>query len=74
MDLSSYLASTQLWDCQGNVTHTLTLLPDGNVEVKMGSVKAVVDPTRRVVVRPSGFVVPDEVFRYAGLLARESMG
>lgn len=27
MDLSEYLASTQLIDCTGRVTHTLTLLP-----------------------------------------------
>ena len=73
MDMSKYLATTQLWDCQGNVTHTLTLLPDGNVEVKMGSIKAVLDPARRTVLRPSGYAVSDEVFQYASILAREAM-
>ena len=74
MDLSGYLASTQLMDCTGHVTHTLTLMPDGMVEVAMGSVTVVVDPVRKLVVRPPGARVPDQVFDHAGILAREALG
>jgi hypothetical protein len=72
MDLSGFLASSQLVDCTGQVTHTLTLLPDGMVEVAMGSVTAIVNPTTRSVVRPIGFRVPDQIFDQAGILAREA--
>ena len=74
MDLFEYLVSTQLMDCSGRVTHTLTLLPDGMVEVVMGSVAVVVDPMAKTVVRPAGVRVPDQVFDQAGLLAREALG
>ncbi len=74
VDLSKYLASTQMVDCTGQVTHTLTLLPDGMVEVVMGSVTAVVDPHSKSVVRPIGVRVPDMVFDQASVLVRESFG
>lgn len=74
MDLSKYLVSTQLMDCTGRVTHTLTLLPDGMVEVVMGSLTVVVDPSSRSVVRPVGVRVGDEVFDQASVLAREALG
>ena len=70
MDLSQYLDSAALLSCTGEVTHTLTLLPDGNVEVEMGSVTALVNPERRVVLRPPGFRVPDQVMDHAATLAR----
>ncbi|MCY4195210.1 MAG: hypothetical protein OXF04_13115 [bacterium] len=74
MDLSQYLASTQLMDCTGQVTHTLTLLPDGMVKVVKGSVTVIVDPQSRSVVRPVGARVQDQIFDEAGLLAREALG
>ena len=74
MDLSQYLASTQLMDCTGQVTHTLTLLPDGMVKVVKGSVTVIVDPQSRSVVRPVGARVQDQIFGEAGLLAREALG
>ena len=74
MDLSAYLASTELLDCSGRVTHTLTLLPAGMVQVVIGSVTAVVDPGARSVVKPPGFRVPEQVLDHAGLLARDAFG
>ena len=74
MDLSKYLVSSQLLDCSGRVTHTLTLLPDGNVEVEMGATTAVVDPRARSVVRPVGVHVPGDVFDKAAVLARGALG
>lgn len=74
MDLSEYLASTQLMDCTGQVTHTLTLLPDGMVEVVMGSVTVIVDPLSKSVVRPVGVRVHDQIFDQANALAREALG
>lgn len=74
MDLSKYLASTQLMDCNGQVTHTFTLLADGNVEVVTGRLTAVVDPVARVVIRPAGVTVPEQVFDQALVLAREAIG
>jgi hypothetical protein len=74
MDFSSHLVSTQLLDCQGRVTHTLTLLSDGTVEVALPSVTAVVDPTRRLVIRPHGFRLPEPLLDSAALLVREAFG
>jgi len=74
MDLSQYLASTQLMDCTGQGTQTLTLLPDGMVKVVKGSVTVIVDPQSRSVVRPVGARVQDQIFDEAGLLAREALG
>lgn len=66
----SHLASAQLLDCEGRVTHELVLLPDGRVEVRTANVLATVDPTTGVV-HPRGCRLPDEVVRYARTLARE---
>ena len=74
MDLSKHLASTQSMDCTGRVTHRLTLLPDGTVEVDMGAVTAVVNPATKTVIRPVGFTVPGHVLDQAGALAREALG
>lgn len=71
MDLSSYLSSAQRLDCQGRVTHTLTLLPDGTVRVQTSTATAVVDPRRRVVLSPRGFRIADELFDDAAALARD---
>lgn len=52
MNIDDYLESTQLIDCNGRTTHTLTLLLDGSVRVRTASLVAVVDPRERCV-RPS---------------------
>lgn len=72
MDLSQYLVSTQLLDCTGRVTHTLTLLPDGMVQVQTPAVTAVIDPVAKVVVRPPGVRFPHQVLDQAAVLAREA--
>ena len=74
MDLSDYLDSTSLLSCTGQVTHELTLLPDGNVEIQIGSVTALVNPTTRTVLRPKGYRVPDQVMDHASTLARLTLG
>ena len=74
MDLSEYLASTQLMDCTGQVTHTLTLLPDGMVKVVTGSVTVIVDPHSKTVVRPARARVHDQILEQANVLAREAFG
>lgn len=70
MDLSNYLDSTSLLSCTGQVTHELTLLPDGNVEIRNGGVVALVNPATRTVIRPRGYAVPDQVMDHAATLAR----
>lgn len=52
MNIDDYLETTQLIDCNGRTTHTLTLLPDGCVRVRTASLVAVVDPRERCV-RPA---------------------
>ncbi len=52
MNVDDFLTTTRLIDCQGRVTHTLTLLLDGRVRVRVGSVEGVVDPSQRAV-RPA---------------------
>ncbi len=45
MDLDAYLATTQLLDCQGRVSHTLVVLPDGSVRISFANGRvARVDP------------------------------
>jgi len=68
--MSDYLASTSLLSCTGAITHELTLLPNGQVEIEIGTVTALVDPTTRTVIRPRGFRVPDQVMDHAATLAR----
>ena len=56
----SDLRSTELLDCHGHVSHRLTLLIDGNVEIKFfprGHV-AVVDPHRQVCLTPGVQIPP----------------
>lgn len=73
MDFKSHLTSTQMLDCTGQVTHTLTLLPDGMVEVAMPSVTVTVDPTTKTVLRPPGVRIADQVLDQAAILAREAL-
>lgn len=70
MDLSDYLDTTTLLSCTGAASHRLTLLPNGQVEVDTGAVKAIVDPATRTVVRPRGFHLADQVIDHAAALAR----
>ena len=70
MDLSDYLDSTTLLSCTGAASHRLTLLPNGQVEIDTGAVKALVDPSTRTVVRPRGFRLPDQIMDHAVTLAR----
>lgn len=66
-----HLARSQLLDCQGRVTHTFVLLPDGRVRVRThAGLEAVVDPVHRIVSPPSVHF-HDDVFEHAALLARE---
>jgi len=73
MDLSPYLDSTSLLSCTGQVTHQLTLLPDGNVEIEYGNVKSLVNPATRTVLRPRGYHVPEQIMDHAATLARTSL-
>lgn len=53
------LTTAQLLDCEGRVTHTLTLLADGRVEIRFAAgARALVDPVRRATLTP-GVTVPD---------------
>ena len=52
MNLDAYLHSTQLMDCQGRVSHTLTVMPDGNVRIRVGARGASADPRHRPVPPP----------------------
>lgn len=49
-----YLHTTELLDCLGRVTHSLTVEPDGSVAVRTGSATAKVHPATRAV-HPHGF-------------------
>ncbi len=73
MDIAGHLASTQMLDCTGQVTHTLTLLPDGMVEVETASVTAIVDPTSKIIMQPPGVVLPEQVLDQAAILARDGL-
>jgi hypothetical protein len=68
MDLSE-LASSQLIDCHGRVTHTLVLLVDGTVRVRTDALELTVVPTTRQVL-PPGARLPDAVLDHACALAR----
>ena len=47
MNLDDYLEQVTLMDCNGQVTHRLTLQIDGTVKVKVGQIEVLVDPTNR---------------------------
>ncbi|MFM8528458.1 MAG: hypothetical protein ACKOD2_02060 [Ilumatobacteraceae bacterium] len=53
MNVDDYLTTTRLMDCQGRTTHTLTLLIDGRVRVRVGAAEGVVDPRERRVHPPT---------------------
>lgn len=68
-----YLASTQLLDCQGRVTHTFTLLADGTVRVRIGGRELIVDPATRRLRGPGGGL-PPAVVDQACAFARSALG
>jgi hypothetical protein len=67
----SDLISTALLDCSGVVTHHLTLLPDGSVEIRFASgTTALVEPRSGTLLTP-GRIVPEQVLAAARSLAGE---
>ena len=59
MDLDSYLQTSQVFDCFGQVTHTLTLRIDGSVEVTFANGRtAIADPRTKACLTP-GMTIPD---------------
>ena len=75
MNLDDHLAKVQLIDCRGRTTHRLTLLINRRVEIRVGEVRAVVDPRTRAVEPPSrrlgsGEYGHDQVLDIACNLAR----
>lgn len=74
MNFAGHLASTQLLDCTGQVTHTLTLLPNGTVEVVTPSVTATVDPTSKSILHPPRVQLPQQILDHAAALARVELG
>lgn len=67
------LARTSLINCNGAVTHDLTLLPDGRVQVVCGTVTSTVDP-RTGVIHPPGYRLPEDVLAAARTLATDVFG
>ena len=65
------LLSSALLDSHGRVTHRLTVLPDGRVQVVTSGLEMLVDPATRVVLRPCGAHLPDQVMSCAVALAAE---
>jgi hypothetical protein len=52
-------ASTELLDCNGTVSHRLTLLANGNVQITFnGGATATVDPIKRTTLTPGVTVTP----------------
>lgn len=59
MELDAYLQSAEVFDCTGQVTHTLTLRIDGTVQVAFSSGRvAVADPSTRTCQTP-GMTIPE---------------
>lgn len=53
MNLHHHLISVDLLDCDGRVSHTLTLEPDGTVSIRFRAGHAVrLDPHTRTVLTP----------------------
>jgi hypothetical protein len=72
----SGLVSAELLDCNGRVTHRLTVLPDMTVRVELQNFTAIVNPwTSAVLPRgirlAAGEYTHDKILEMAGTLARE---
>jgi hypothetical protein len=65
------LLSSAMLDCHGRITHRLTVLPDGRVQIVASGLELLVDPVTRVVLRPRGAHVDDQVMSCAVALAAE---
>ncbi|MDE0802164.1 MAG: hypothetical protein OSA99_02455 [Acidimicrobiales bacterium] len=62
MDLDTYLQTSDVFGCHGQVTHTLTLRIDGTVQVRFANGRtAVADPERRTCRTP-GITIPDSLW------------
>jgi len=70
MDLSAALDSTVLLSCTGVATHRLVLLPNGNVEIEIGTVTVLVNPATKTVIRPRNYQLPAQIMDHAATLAR----
>ncbi len=68
MNLDTYLDSAQLLDCNGQVSHTLTLLLDGTVRIQFSGREAIVDPRTRRNLTPQ-VPVHDTLMHAASTLA-----
>lgn len=65
MDTDDYLHQTVLHDCQGRISHSLTLLVDGNVRIDFANGRhAVIEPNTRQNLTPQ-VVVPDALMDQA---------
>lgn len=73
-DRPARLRSSQMLDCEGRIRYTLTLRPDGDVEIVGPSLTVVVDPEAKVVRRPPGARVDAALFEHAATLARSPFG
>lgn len=70
-DLTGFLTTVQLLDCDGTVSHTLVLQLDGNVTIRFAAGHEVrIDPVRRTVLSP-GVVLPASLLDAAAQLRRE---
>lgn len=65
MDTHSYLHTVVLHDCSGTVSHTLTVLLDGHVQIDFANGRrAVIDPTTKQNLTPQ-VPVPDALMDQA---------
>lgn len=62
MDLDAYLQTSDIFDCTGQVTHTLTLRIDGSVQVTFANgCTAVADPHHRACLT-AGMTIPEHLW------------
>jgi len=67
------LARTSMISCNGQVTHDLTVLPDGQVRIVTGSVTATLD-VRTGLVLPRGYRLPEDVLAAARTMVADLTG
>jgi len=65
LETDDYLHQTVLHDCQGRISHTLTLLLDGTIRIDFANGRrAVIDPNTRQNLTPH-VLVPDALMDQA---------
>jgi len=70
MELSSYLTTSQVLDCQGRVAATFTLEIDGAVTIQVGGGRKIrIDPNHRLVLT-AGAHVEDSLLDQACAFAK----